>query len=56
MRVYDDAHRDEAVQRLSRLPTRDEPTAAETATAYLGGTARATANIAKLFLARRLPR
>lgn len=56
MRVYDNAHRDDAVQWLSCLPTRDEPSAAETATAYLGGTAGATLNIAKLVVARRFRR
>ena len=56
MRVYDNAHRGEAAQWLSRLPTRGKPSAAETAAAYLGGTAGATLNIAKLFVDRRFRR
>lgn len=46
MRVYDNAHRDDAAQWLSQLPTRDEPSASGTAVAYLGGTAGATLNLA----------
>jgi hypothetical protein len=53
MQVYDNAHRDEAARWLSSLPTRHEPSATETAMAYLGGTAGATVNVAKLFLGRR---
>jgi hypothetical protein len=53
MRVYDNAHRDDAAQWLSQLPTRDEPSAAGTAVAYLGGTAGATLNLAKLLARRR---
>lgn len=56
MRVYDNAHRDEAAQWLARLPTRDEPSTTETATAYLGGTAGATFNLTKLFVTRQLRR
>lgn len=56
MRVYDNAHQDAAAQWLSCLPTRDKPSVADTATAYLGGTATATLNIAKLFVGRRFRR
>ena len=56
MRIYDNAHRDDAAQWLSSLPTRQQPSAADTAKAYLGGTAGATFNFAKLFVDQRLRR
>jgi hypothetical protein len=56
MRVYDNAHREDAVRWLSALPAGREPTAAQTARAYVGGTAGATFNLAKLFATRRLHR
>ena len=54
VRIYDNAHRDDAAHWLSSLSTRQPPSAADTAKAYLGGAAGATFNIAKLFVNRRL--
>lgn len=56
MQVYDNAHRGDAVRWLCSVPTRHEPSAAQTAKAYVGGTAGATLNLAKLFLDRRFGR
>ena len=56
MQVYGNAHRGDAAQWLSSLPARHEPSAAQTANAYLGGTAEATLNLAKLLVTRRLSR
>jgi hypothetical protein len=53
MRVYDNARLGAATQWLSSLPARHEPSAAQTAKAYLGGTAGATLNLAKLLTIRR---
>jgi hypothetical protein len=56
MRVYDNAHRDDAARWLARLSARDEPTIAQIAKAYVGGTAGATASIAKLLVLNRFRR
>ena len=53
MRVYDDAHRDEAAYWLEGLPAGGHPSVAQTAKAYIGGTGGATISIAKLLLTRR---
>jgi hypothetical protein len=52
MRVYDNAHRGDAVEWLSSLPTRGEPSPAQVAKAYVGGTAGATINLARLLATR----
>jgi hypothetical protein len=50
VRVYDNAHRDDAARWLALLATAGQPTIAQTATAYVGGTVGASASIAKLLL------
>jgi hypothetical protein len=50
MRVYDDAHRDDAARWLASLSPADEPSIAQTAKAYIGGTCGALASIAKLLV------
>jgi SpoIIAA-like len=52
MQVYDNAHRDAAAHWLSSLPALHAPSAAQTATAYLGGTGGAAFNTAKLLISR----
>ena len=56
MQVYGNAHRDDAVRWLASLPARSEPSVAQTAKAYLGGTGGATLNTAKLMIGRRFRR
>jgi hypothetical protein len=52
MQVYDNEHQGDAARWLSSLPARHEPSTAQTAKAYLGGTAGATLNLAKLLVLR----
>lgn len=53
MRVYDNAHRDEAARWLACLPPGNQPSIAQMAKAYIGGTGGAAASIAKLLALRR---
>jgi hypothetical protein len=50
LRVYENSHRDKAAHWLASLPTAAEPTFTQTAKAYVGGTAGATASLAKLLI------
>ena len=56
VRVYDNAHRDDAVRWLVSLGTADQPSIAQTVKAYLGGTVGAATSIVKLLLAKRFRR
>jgi SpoIIAA-like len=56
MRVYDNAHRDDAACWLEGLTAGVHPSVAQTAKAYIGGTGGATFSIAKLLLSRRFRR
>jgi hypothetical protein len=56
VRVYDNAHRDDAARWLASLGTADRPSIAQTAKAYVGGTVGASASIAKLVLIKLLRR
>jgi hypothetical protein len=53
MRVYDNAFRDDAARWLASLPAGKEPSIAQMAKAYLGGTGGAAASIAKLLVLKR---
>jgi hypothetical protein len=50
LRVYDNAHRDEAARWLASLPTAGEPSIAQATRAYVGGTIGAATSLAKLLL------
>jgi hypothetical protein len=52
MRVYDNAHVDDAAGWLASLPTIGEPSKAQTARAYIGGTCSSTVSMAKLLVSR----
>jgi hypothetical protein len=52
MQVYDDAHWYDAACWLASLPTIGEPSKAQTARAYVGGTGGATISLAKLLMSR----
>jgi hypothetical protein len=56
MRVYDNAHRDDAARWLASLPVGNEPSIAQMAKAYIGGTGGAAASIAKLLVLKRFRR
>lgn len=56
MQVYDNVHRDDAARWLASLPPRDEPSIAQMAKAYIGGTGGAAASIAKLLVIKRFRR
>jgi hypothetical protein len=56
MRVYDNVHRDDAARWLASLPAGDEPSIAQMAKAYIGGTGGAAASIAKLLVIKRFRR
>ena len=56
MRVYDNVHRDDAARWLASLPAGDEPSNAQMAKAYIGGTGGAAASIAKLLVIKRFRR
>lgn len=53
VRVYDNAHRDDAARWLASLATADQPSIAQTVKAYVGGTVGAAISIAKLLLVKR---
>lgn len=53
MRVYGNVHRDEAARWLASLPAGNEPSIAQMAKAYVGGTGGAAASIVKLLALRR---
>jgi hypothetical protein len=48
VRVYDNAHRDDAACWLASLGTADRPSTVQMIKAYFGGTVGASASIAKL--------
>lgn len=50
VRVYDNAHRDDAARWLASLDVAHRPSIAQTMKAYVGGTIGASASIAKLLL------
>jgi stage II sporulation SpoAA-like protein len=56
MRIYDNAHRDDAARWLASLPAGDEPSMAQMAKAYIGGTGGAAASIAKLLVLKQFRR
>lgn len=56
VRVYDNAHRDDAARWLASLTTADRPSIAQTLKAYVGGTVGAATSIAKLLLVKRFRR
>lgn len=56
LRIYDNAHRDDAARWLASLPTATKPSITQTAAAYVGGTAGATTSLAKLLLNKRIRR
>lgn len=56
MRVYDNARRDESANWLASLPAIGAPSKVQTAKAYVGGTAGASVNVAKLLISRGFPR
>lgn len=56
MKVFENARQDDAARWLACLPTRCEPSATQTAKAYLGGTVGATLKSAKLLLGQRFRR
>jgi len=51
--VYDNAHRDDAARWLASLPAGDEPSIAQIAKAYVGGTCGAAVSIMKLLVTKR---
>lgn len=56
MRIYDNAHRDDAARWLASLPAGEAPSIAQMAKAYIGGTGGAAASIAKLLVFKRFRR
>jgi hypothetical protein len=54
VQVYENSQCSDAERWLASLPTAGEPTLAQTAKAYVGGTAGATASLAKLLITKRL--
>jgi hypothetical protein len=52
MRVYGNEHRDDAARWLASLPAGDEPSIAQMAKAYLGGTGGAVVSVAELLVNR----
>ncbi len=56
MRVYENAHRDEAARWLASLPAADAPSIAQTVKAYVGGTTAAVASVAKLLFIKQFRR
>jgi len=50
VRVYDNAHRDDAARWLASLDVAHRPSITQTMKAYVGGTIGASASIAKLLL------
>lgn len=56
VRIYDNAHRDDAAVWLASLATADQPSISQTVKAYVGGTVRAATIIAKLMLVKRFRR
>lgn len=53
VRVYDNAHRDDAARWLASLPVAGQPSFTQTAKAYVGGTVGATISLARLLLVKR---
>ncbi len=56
VRVYENAHRDDAARWLASLATADQPSIAQTVKAYVGGTVGAVTSIATLLLIKRFRR
>ena len=56
VRVYDNAQRDVAARWLGSLAVAEEPSIAQTAKAYIGGSVGAATSIAKLLLIKRFQR
>jgi hypothetical protein len=56
VRVYDNAHRDDAAHWLASLPAGEVPSIKQAAKAYIGGTVGAVASIAKLVVIKRFRR
>lgn len=54
LRIYDNAHRDDAARWLASLPTAARPSIMQTVAAYAGGTAGVTASLTKLLLDKRI--
>lgn len=53
VRIYDNAHRDDAARWLASLAVADQPSFTQTAKAYVGGTVGAVTSLAKLLLVKR---
>jgi hypothetical protein len=56
VRIYDNAHRDDAARWLASLATAEDPSNAHAVKAYVGGTDGTATSIAKLLLVKRFRR